>query len=262
MADKNTKTEPKPKAPKAAKTEQEVKPTPAPEPTPAPTPEPTPAFEPTPANDQAAKTEQDSPDSALVAEAATYLETLADPDAALLYLQARSLPVSAQVLTRKPGLLITARRLAEGVRVRMVANPDADMAARFDESSAAADRAVLLDQMAAAEKRIDALLADITARLVTVNSSEEWIHGMTDALLGDTEDEQLLAGLEKLDPNVLQPCREHVAAIEDLEDAAAKWRKDLKQMDAQLKARRKEPLVVLDKVYPADAEVALQIYKV
>lgn len=256
MADKNTKTEPKPKAPKAAKTEQEVKPTPAPEPTPAPTPEPTPA------NDQAAKTEQDSPDPALVAEAATYLETLADPDAALLYLQARSLPVSAQVLTRKPGLLITARRLAEGVRVRIVANPDADMAARFDESSAAADRAVLLDQMAAAEKRIDALLADITARLVTVNSSEEWIHGMTDALLGDTEDEKLLDDLDKLDPNVLQPCREHVAAIEDLEEAAAKWRKDLKQMDAQLKARRKEPLVVLDKVYPADAEVALQIYKV
>lgn len=242
MADKNTKTEPKPKATKAAKTEQEVKPTPA--------------------NDQAAETEQGGPDPALVAEAATYLETLADPDAALLYLQARSLPVSAQVLTRKPGLLITARRVAEGVRVRMVANPDADMAARFDESSAAADRAVLLDQMAAAEKRIDALLADITARLVTVNSSEEWIHGMTDALLGDTEDEQLLAGLDKLDPNVLHPCREHVAAIEDLEEAAAKWRKDLKQMDKQLQDRRKEPLVVLDKVYPADAEVALQIYKV
>lgn len=246
MADKNTKTETKPKAPKAAKTEKE----------------PTPAQPPAP--DQAAQAPHDNGQEMqeVSAQAATYLETLADPVAARLYLVAREGERNQRHEERSATRLTTAHRTHEGVHVRVVENPDADMTARFAENAVAADRAVLEARLEAAEKRSKVLQADMEERLVTVNSSEEWIRRMVDAALGVSEDPADAEELQAIDQGVRDALLEHAKEVQELEAQAGELERELKEISKRLTKARQTPMLLLDKVYPTDAEVVLHIYQV
>lgn len=227
MADKNTKTPTKPKAPKAAKTVQAAKPTPtteqaaaapqmnphiqldklsdkeregleqlakqhAPDQAGAPAPDAGEQESPklaTPTTPEPGKDEGEANAPENASEAGQYCHTITDPVAARLYLQVRDAKEPrARASHRGPGRLTTAQKEGRGVRVRVVMNPDAHLANHLNASADLPTLTNLDLKIEAAQKRNKELRTSIENRLGKIASPKEWKDRMMKHLLGEDDD--------------------------------------------------------------------------
>lgn len=189
--------------------------------------------------------------------------TIMDEAAMRVILAARKGGQNERHEERTATRLTVATRTNEGIRLRVVENPDAHMDEILNRQANQGDRPVLHDRLAYIGKRLETIRSEMDARLSSVTGAKKWRDRVVAVLLGEAEPEPGdLEKFEAMDPAVTGPMREHVSEFERLDDEAAQIEEQLARMDKELAAKQRVATVLMDEVIPVDAEVAMHLYTV
>jgi hypothetical protein len=159
--------------------------------------------------------------------------------------------------------LTVATRTNEGIRLRVVENPDAHMDEILNRQANQGDRPVLHDRLAFIAKRLETIRSEMDARLSSVTGAKKWRDRVVAVLLGEAEQQPGdMEKFEAMDPAVTGPIREHVTEFERLDDEAAQIEEQLARMEKELAAKQRVATVLMDEFIPVDADVAMHLYTV